>query len=105
MEENDIIRYLWLAIVAAFGGFIGFISKVSPTMEKRGVWRVLGKLGLSMLSSMFVAYISYEIFIVLLEKEGLAIALSGMAAYTGTDLLVIIQTKMIEVIKRSFDKI
>ena len=41
----------------------------------------------------------------LIDKQGLAVALAGMAAFTGTDLLIITQNKIIELIKRKMDNI
>ena len=41
----------------------------------------------------------------IIDKQGLAVALAGMAAFTGTDLLIIMQNKIIELIKRKIDAV
>ena len=51
---------------------------------------------MGMVNSMFIAYISYEILMSIIDKQGLAVALAGMAAFTGTDLLIIMLYRKIK---------
>ena len=60
---------------------------------------------MGMINSMFIAYISYEILLSVIDNHGLAVAFSGMAAFTGTDLLIITQNKIVELVKRKIDNI
>ena len=83
----------------------GFITKISPTLKGRSFRAKFMALCMGMINSMFIAYISYEILLSLIDKQGLAVALAGMAAFTGTDLLIITQNKIIELIKRKMDTI
>ena len=88
-----------------FGGVVGFITKISPTLKGRSFRAKFAALCMGMINSMFIAYISYEILLSIIDKQGLVVALSGMAAFTGTDLLIITQNKIIELIKRQMDNI
>ena len=78
---------------------VGFITKISPTLKGRSFRAKFLALCMGMVNSMFIAYISYEILMSIIDKQGLAVALAGMAAFTGTDLLIIMQNKIIELIK------
>ena len=101
----EIWQWLWLFIVSFTGGVVGFITKISPTLKGRSFRTKFMALCMGMINSMFIAYISYEILLSLIDKQGLAVALAGMAAFTGTDLLIITQNKIIELIKRKMDTI
>lgn len=101
----DIWQWVWLFLVSFTGGVVGFITKISPTLKGRPIKAKLSALCMGMVNSMFIAYISYEILLSIIDKQGLAVALSGMAAFTGTDLLIIVQHKIIDIIKRKMDNI
>ena len=85
----EIWQWLWLFIVSFTGGVVGFITKISPTLKGRSFRAKFMALCMGMINSMFIAYISYEILLSLIDKQGLAVALAGMAAFTDTDLLII----------------
>ena len=104
-QPAEIWQWLWLFIVSFTGGVVGFITKISPTLKGRSFRAKFMALCMGMINSMFIAYISYEILLSLIDKQGLAVALAGMAAFTGTDLLIITQNKIIELIKRKMDTI
>ncbi len=97
----EIWQWLWLFIVSFTGGVVGFITKISPTLKGRSFRAKFLALCMGMVNSMFIAYISYEILMSIIDKQGLA----GMAAFTGTDLLIIMQNKIIELIKRKIDAV
>lgn len=101
----EIWQWIWLFLVSFTGGVVGFITKISPTLKGRSFRAKFAALCMGMINSMFIAYISYEILLSIIDKQGLAVALSGMAAFTGTDLLIITQNKIIELIKRKMDNI
>lgn len=102
---SEIWQWIWLFLVSFVGGVVGFFTKISPKLRGRPFRDKFRALCLGILNSMFIAYISYELFISILDRQGLAVALSGMAAFTGTDLLILLQDKVIEVIKRRFDSL
>lgn len=101
----EIWQWIWLFLVSFTGGVVGFITKISPTLKGRSFRAKFAALCMGMINSTFIAYISYEILLSIIDKQGLAVALSGMAAFTGTDLLIITQNKIIELIKRKMDNI
>lgn len=101
----EIWQWIWLFLVSFTGGVVGFITKISPTLKGRSFRTKFTALCMGMINSMFIAYISYEILLSIIDKQGLAVALSGMAAFTGTDLLLITQNKIIELLKRKIDNI
>lgn len=101
----ELWQWLWLFFVSFTGGVVGFITKISPTLKGRSFKAKFAALCMGMINSMFISYISYEILLSIIDKQGLAVALSGMAAFTGTDLLIITQNKIIELLKRKIDTI
>ncbi len=103
--SSEIWQWVWLFFVSFAGGVIGFITKISPTLKGRPFRAKIAALCMGMINSMFIAYISYEILLSIIDRQGLAVALSGMAAFTGTDLLIIMQNKIIELLKRKVDTI
>lgn len=55
---------------------------------------------------MFIAYITFELVCLGIDKQGVAVAISGFAAYMGTDILIIIvQERLVEKIKSKIDSI
>lgn len=101
----EIWQWIWLFLVSFTGGVVGFITKISPTLKGHSFRAKFAALCMGMINSMFIAYISYEILLSIIDKQGLAVALSGMAAFTGTDLLIITQNKIIDLLKRKMDNI
>lgn len=102
---GEIWKWIWFLIVAFTGGVVGFITKISPTLKGRPFKAKWKALCMGMINSMFIAYITYEILMSIINKQGLSVALAGMAAFTGTDLLIVMQNKIIELIKRKIDGI
>lgn len=101
--SSELWQWIWLFFVSFIGGIVGFITKISPTLQDKSFKVKFISLCMGMVNSMFIAYISYEILMSFIDKQGLAVALVGMAAFTGTDLLLIIQNQIIELIKRKID--
>ncbi len=102
---EDLKQLLWLFFVSFFGGVVGFVTKNSKTLENKRLSQKIWLLIVSMMSSMFIAYITYELMLLVIEKQGVAVAISGFAAYMGTDILIIIQERLVEKIKSKIDSI
>lgn len=104
-ENAELIKFIWLIIVSVMGGFVGFITKVNPTLRGKKLKERLFILFLGIINSGFVGFITYHIVFYFTKENGLSVALSGVAAFSGTDLLVVVQAKLIDLIKRKFDNI
>lgn len=102
--SQEVWQWIWFFIVAFSGGIVGFITKISPTLKGKSFRRKFIALFMGMINSMFIAYITYEILLSLLHNPNLSVALSGMAAFTGTDLLLVVQNRLIDLIKRKIDE-
>ena len=100
---DEVKKFIWLMIVSFVGGLVGFITKTTKTLQNKPLKDKLYNLVISMLSSMFIAYITYELIKTTIDREGLAVAISGFMAYVGTDILIIIQDRLIEKIKTKID--
>lgn len=102
---EEIKQILWLIIVSFIGGLIGFATKTHKTLKDKKLYQKIYILFISILSSMFIAYITFELIMTSINNQRLAIALAGFAAYSGTDLLIIIQERLIEKIKSKIDSL
>lgn len=100
---DNVKTYLWLLVVAFIGSVVGFITKTLKTLSGQSWLAKARVLFVSMLSSMFIAYIVFEVLSATIQKQGLAVAIAGFAAYIGTDLLIILQERLIEKIKNKID--
>lgn len=102
---EDIRQLVWLFLVSFFGGLVGFVTKNSKTLEGKSWKQKTWLLIVSMMSSMFIAYITYEVLLLGIEKQGVAVAISGFCAYMGTDILIILQERLVEKLKDKIDSI
>ena len=100
---EDVRHIIWLFIVSFIGGFIGFATKTHKTLANKNIYQKIYVLFISIISSMFIAYITFELIITGTNNQRLAIAIAGFAAYSGTDLLIILQERIIEKIKSKID--
>ena len=101
----EIWQWIWLFLVSFTGGVVGFITKISPTLKGRSFRSKFAALCMGMINSMFIAYITFELVRLGIDKQGVAVAISGFAAYMGTDILIIVQERLVEKIKSKIDSI
>lgn len=102
---EEVKQILWLFLVSFIGGIVGFVTKNSKNLEGKSWKQKLWVLFVSMISSMFIAYITFELVRLGIDKQGVAVAISGFAAYMGTDILIIVQERLVEKIKSKIDSI
>lgn len=99
-EVGEIIGQLgWLLIISGIGGFLGFVNKGMDVLKGRPLWKQIYLFIVGVVSSMFIAYVCFEILEQFTQNHRLSVAISGFAAYIGTDLLVVLQAAVIDKIK------
>lgn len=81
--DKDILYYLWLLIISFIGGVLNYIKR-----KAKGNSFSLSAFLVGVVSSMFVAYLTFEIGNFYFGSEKFAVALAGLAAWMGTDALV-----------------
>lgn len=79
--DKDFLYYAWLFIVSLIGGVLSYIKRQSETFR----WRAFF---LGVACSMFTAYIVYESAFFFFSNEKFSVALGGLGAWIGTDLLL-----------------
>lgn len=104
-DIQELIKLLWVLAISAVGGLVGFITKVNPTLRGKHLKERLFVLMLGIITSGFVGFVTYHIIFYFTKENGISVALSGIAAFSGTDLLVVVQAKLIEVVKRKLDNL
>lgn len=102
---DEVKSFIWLFFVAFTGALVGFLTKTAPTLKAFTTQRKVRIFITSVLSSMFLSYITYELLKAGISNNNLCVALAGFSAYLGTDLLIIIQERVIEKIKSKIDNL
>ncbi len=99
IDINEVLKYIWLGIVAFIGGVTGYLIKLKnePNQSKNDKIKLF-ILGVS--TAMFISYIAYEISIYFLKSNGISVALAGLASFTGTDFAVAIEKAGLDFITR-----
>lgn len=88
MDDEALSQLIWLASVAFTGGMIGYFHKQYPKDADKNFREKLYSWCLSIATSMFIAYLAYELALSTGIKENMAVALGGLAGFTGTDMLL-----------------
>lgn len=99
IDINDLLKYLWLCVVAFIGGVTGYLVKLkyNPNQSRKDKIKffILG-----VTTSMFISYITYEVAVYFLKSNGISVALAGLASFTGTDFAVAIEKAGLDFISR-----
>ena len=101
-ESTEAVKYTWLMGVALIGGIIGYFRKQAEKDKGKSLLQKLCSAFLSVITSMFVAYIVYEILMYLTEAPSLSVAIAGLASFAGTDLLVAFEEAAVSGFVESF---
>lgn len=96
---QEILQYLWISVIALLGSTVGFITRFGKYADFSSKKKILTYV-LGIITSMFTAFITFEIVLYVIGNERVAVALSGLAAFAGTDLLVFLQNEFLEHVKR-----
>lgn len=92
--DKDSLYYIWLSILSLIGGTLGYIKRKSEGFR----WRAFL---IGVVSSMFTAYIVYEIVFFAFESEKLSVALGGLGAWIGTDVLLKLESSLNELLNKN----
>ncbi len=84
--DKESASYVWLVAISIVGGVLNYIRNKDED-KKRSIKRFL----VGMVSSMFAAYITFELVTYLSGSERVAVALGGLAAWMGTDALLALE--------------
>lgn len=95
--------YIWLVFV----GFIGGLLRIKEKTKLANCDGVLGKIlcfTFGIISSVFVAYLVYEVVFFYLHSDRVAVALAGVGAWMGTDGLIQIEKALLEFLKAKISR-
>lgn len=106
MNDNiiqQILQYAWICVIALIGSTVGFIVRFGKyqdfTCKKKITTYILG-----VITSMFTAYVTYEICFYVVENDRVSVAIAGLASFAGTDLLVFMQNEVFEYLKKRLNQ-
>lgn len=98
---DEILKYIWLGIVAFAGAVTGYFTKSRNIKDKPAEEKIkLFILGVT--TSMFISYITYELSLYFFHANGISVALAGLASFTGTDFAVAMEKGLLDLIQRKF---
>lgn len=96
---KDHIVYLWLIVVSVFGALSGFHARAERD-EKQKNYSFRHKFW-ACLSAMFISYFTFEAVLWLMPDipVKMAVAVGGLAAFSGTDIGITLSEALIDFIK------
>jgi len=103
MEElrEKIIFWAWVLFVAGVGGVLNYIKNNGNKHQTKKEFICGIVIGVA--TSMFVAYITYNIAFYYLQSENISVAISGIAAWMGADALIALQSFILNLSNRRKD--
>ncbi|EAJ1232650.1 hypothetical protein YY92_08760 [Campylobacter fetus] len=99
MDEliNKLGVYAYIVLLGAFGGLLAVFQKHKlANCKTKKCYLFTSFFGV--LTSIFIAYIGYEITNYFLTNEKISLAIAGVCAWAGTDALVALEKKLINII-------
>lgn len=88
MNNEKLTFWAWFLFVALIGGVLGYFAKnktpISKTERLRG-------LAIGILTSMFAAYVTFQIAFYYLHSENVSVAIAGVAAWMGADAFLTLE--------------
>lgn len=96
--------YFYLLLLGMVGGVLGIIHN-NKLADCKTTPCIFATVILGCVSSVFVGYISFEICAYYSNSERLSLAIASICAWIGTDVLLIIKTNLLELIKAKGEKI
>lgn len=96
---KDHIVYLWLIVVSVFGALSGFHARAERD-EKQKNYSFRHKFW-ACVSAMFISYFTFEAVLWLMPDipVKMAVAVGGLAAFSGTDIGITLSEALIDFIK------
>lgn len=87
-NDQGIPKYLFWLVIAFTGAVIGYVRKHAANDVHKTVWGKAASLAFAVVTSMFMACLTYLAAKYYIDDHNLCVALAGVAAYGGTDALV-----------------
>jgi len=88
MNNEKLTFWAWFLFIALVGGILGYFAKnkapVSRTERLRG-------LAIGILTSMFAAYVTFQIAFYYFHSENVSVAIAGVAAWMGADAFLTLE--------------
>lgn len=88
MNNEKLTFWAWFLFVALIGGILGYFAKNKAPLSKTE--RLRG-LAIGILTSMFAAYVTFQIAFYYLHSEDVSVAIAGVAAWMGTDAFLTLE--------------
>lgn len=82
MNNEKLTFWAWFVFIAFVGGILGYFAKNTKPATRAERLRGLA-IGIS--TSMFAAYVTFQIAFYYLGSENISVALSGVSAWMGAD--------------------
>ncbi|MFV0481847.1 MAG: phage holin family protein [Campylobacteraceae bacterium] len=100
--KEKLIFWAWVCFVACVAGVLSFIKKNRGKEQTKKEF-IAGMI-VGVITSMLVAYITFQIAFFYFENENISVAISGIAAWMGADALVALQGFILNLTNKYYRK-
>ncbi|WP_041963454.1 phage holin family protein [Sulfurospirillum cavolei] len=88
MNNEKLTFWAWFVFVAFIGAILGYFTKNKEPVSK--VERLKG-LAIGVTTSMFAAYVMFQIAFFYFQNENVSVAIAGVAAWMGADAFLTLE--------------
>ncbi len=106
MDElfNKLGIYLYVIILGFIGGVLSLFEKNKLNECQTSKICLFKKFLLGVVTAIFTGYIGFELGLYILENKKIALAISCICAWAGTDALIAFEGKILELLSKGFKK-
>lgn len=88
MNNEKLTFWAWFLFIALVGGILGYFAKNKAPISRAE--RLRG-LAIGVLTSMFAAYVTFQIALYYFQNENISVAIAGVAAWMGADAFLTLE--------------
>lgn len=88
MNNEKLTFWAWFLFITLVGGILGYFAKNQAPVSRAE--RLRG-LAIGILTSMFAAYVTFQIAFYYLHSENVSVAIAGVAAWMGADAFLTLE--------------
>lgn len=106
MDEllNKLGIYLYVIILGFIGGILSLFEKNKLNECQTSKICLFKKFLLGVVASIFAGYVGFEFGLYILDNQKIALAISCICAWAGTDALIAFESKILELLSKGFKK-
>mgnify|MGYP003300091391 CR=1 FL=1 len=96
--------YIYVIVLGFIGGVLSLFEKKKLNGCDSSKICLIKKASLGVVTAIFTGYIGYEFGLYILESQKIALAISCVCAWAGTDALIAFESKILELLSKGIKK-